>query len=160
MPYATTRTPPSRVVVVSHVLPILLEKSEGCWIASWDEEVARPEIAITRYMAIGVRRLQVPCLFVGSLHTFVPRSERAAVNAAIEAAGLNCVCVYHEPSVESRFYQGFCKVELVRSATCMCTSSIASFGRNPASTCAGDALAHHAQCDRRLQSNHFGYGQL
>ena len=101
----------SRIVVVSHVLPVRLEKLEGGWVASWDDEIARPEIAISRYTAIGVRRLQgVPCLFVGSPQVFVPRSERGAVDEAIRAAGLNCVCVYHEPSVESRFYQGYCKV--------------------------------------------------
>ncbi|KAL1527321.1 hypothetical protein AB1Y20_015992 [Prymnesium parvum] len=103
---------PLRVVVVSHVLPVRLEKSEGLWIASWDEDLACPEVLVSRYMAVGVRRLRLPCLFIGSPHTFVPHSERSAVNDAIRTAGLHCVCVYHEPSVESNFYQGYCKATL------------------------------------------------
>ena len=113
----------TRIVVVSHMLPVKLEKLEGGWVASWDDEIARPEIAISRYTAIGVRRLQgVPCLFVGSPQVFVPRSERGAVDDAIRAAGLNCVCVYHEPSVESRFYQGYCKVSWCRARGTACSA--------------------------------------
>ena len=51
-------------------------------------------------------------LFIGSPQVFVPKSERAAAEAAIEAAGISCVLVHLEPNVASRFYQGFCKSTL------------------------------------------------
>lgn len=105
--------PASRVVVVSHLLPVEVAKdANGRWSARWDEEISRPTVAISSYAALGVRRLPTPSLFVGSLKVFVPPSERAAVEAAIAAAGLNCAVVYHEPAVASRFYAGFCKATL------------------------------------------------
>ena len=105
--------PIKRVVVVSSLLPIILERTTaGSWSASWDEKVARPELAVSRYVAVGVRRLKVPSLFIGSPQCFVPRSERQAVEVAIAEAGLNVICVYHEPSVAHHFYQGFCKSAL------------------------------------------------
>ena len=112
-PTDTHGRPIRRVVVVSSLLPVILERTpEGNWSASWDEKVARPELAVSRYVAVGVRRLKVPSLFIGSPQCFVPRSERPAVEAAIAAAGLNVICVYHEPSVAHQFYQGFCKSAL------------------------------------------------
>ena len=106
-PTDTHGRPISRVVVVSSLLPIILERTpEGNWSASWDEKVARPELAVSRYVAVGVRRLKVPSLFIGSPQCFVPRSERPAVEVAIAAAGLNVICVYHEPSVAHPFYKG------------------------------------------------------
>ena len=102
--------PPTRVIVVTNVLPVHLERDdEGRWTASWDEEIGRPESSLSRYLAIGVRKLDTPHVFVGSPECFVPKAERAAVEEAIAAAGLSCVCVYHEPGLAHRFYQGFCK---------------------------------------------------
>ena len=101
---------PTRVIVVTNVLPVHLERDdEGRWTASWDEEIGRPESSLSRYLAIGVRKLDTPHVFVGSPECFVPKAERAAVEEAIAAAGLSCVCVYHEPGLAHRFYQGFCK---------------------------------------------------
>ena len=103
-----------RVVVVSHLLPIKLSKNaaSGEWSACWDEQIARPETAISRYSALGVRGLDTPCLFVGSPNVFVPEAERPVVEAAIEAAGISAAVVYVEKSVASRFYQGYCKSTL------------------------------------------------
>ena len=92
---------PTRVIVVTNVLPVHLERDdEGRWTASWDEEIGRPESSLSRYLAIGVRKLDTPHVFVGSPECFVPKAERAAVEEAIAAAGLSCVCVYHEVSVD------------------------------------------------------------
>lgn len=110
---ASYRPPATRVVVVSHLLPVNVSKSaSGEWSARWDEEISRPTIAISSYAALGVRRLATPSLFVGSLKIFVPPHERAAVERAIADAGLNCAVVYHDPDVASRFYAGFCKATL------------------------------------------------
>ena len=110
----TSLRPPSRIVVVSHLLPITLSKDAdtGAWAACWDQEIARPETAISRYLALGVRGLDTPCLFVGSPSIFVPVEDRPAVEAAIEAAGIAAAVVYVEKSVASRFYQGYCKSTL------------------------------------------------
>ena len=103
-----------RVVVVSHSLPITLTKcaSTGGWTAAWDREIARPETAISRYVSLGVRSLDTPVIFVGSPNIYVPVEERAAVEAAIESAGIAAVVVYVDKVVASRFYQGYCKSTL------------------------------------------------
>ena len=102
-----------RIVVVSHLLPIHLSKDmHGKWVARWDEEISTQGTAISRYTALGVRRLPNPVLFVGSPHIYVPPAERPAVEAAIAAAGIDCALVHLKPSVASRFYQGFCKATL------------------------------------------------
>ena len=98
-PPATRRT-----VVVSHLLPIHFSRDEhGSWSARWDEEISTQGVAISRYTAIGVRRLSGPVLFVGSPHVYVPPDERPAVEAAIAAAGIDCALVHLSPSVASRF---------------------------------------------------------
>ena len=79
---------------------------------AWQEDISTQGVAISRYTAIGVRRLNGPVLFVGSPHIFVPPSERQAVEAAIAAAGIDCALVHLKPSVASRFYQGFCKATI------------------------------------------------
>lgn len=102
-----------RTVVVSHLVPVFLErKQDGKWTARWDEEINKLETSISRYTALGVRRQPSDFLFIGSPQVFVPRSERAAAEAAIEAAGIQCVLVHLEPKVAGRFYQGFCKSTL------------------------------------------------
>ena len=102
-----------RIVVVSHLLPIHLSRDvHGSWSARWDEEISTQGTAISRYTALGVRRLNNPVLFVGSPHIYVPPSERPAVEAAIAAAGIECALVHLKPSVASRFYSGFCKATL------------------------------------------------
>lgn len=105
---------PPRVVVVSHLLPITLHRhpTTGQWSARWDEEVGNPVTAISRYAALGVRRLERDYLFVGSPPLFIPKDERPAVEAAIAAAGLRCALVYLDPNVAGRFYSGFCKATL------------------------------------------------
>lgn len=113
MTEASTSPTAARVVVASHLVPIHLERSsDGTWTAQWDEEINKFETAISRYTALGVRSLMSDCLFIGSPQIFVPRGERDAAQAAIDAAGINCVLVHLEPSVASRFYQGFCKSTL------------------------------------------------
>lgn len=102
-----------RTVVVSHLVPVFLERNpDGSWSARWDEEINKLETSISRYTALGVRGQPEECLFIGSPQVFVPKAERAAAEAAIEAAGINCVLVHLEPTVASRFYQGFCKSTL------------------------------------------------
>lgn len=103
-----------RTVVVLHTLPIRLEKdpSTGAWSASWDEDIYKLEVTISRYMALGIRNLSLPYFFIGGVTTFVPVSERQAVDAAIAAADLPVAIVHVEPSVASNYYQGFCKATL------------------------------------------------
>lgn len=102
-----------RTVVVTHLLPIELTRStDGSWSAHWDEEIATQGVAISRYAAIGVRRLSGPVLFVGSPSVYVPPDERPACEAAIAAAGIDCALVHLSPKVASRFYSGFCKATL------------------------------------------------
>ena len=88
---AAATADPHRVVVVSHLLPIHLEKSAQGWIARWDEEVADPVTAISRYTALGVRRLGCPYLFIGSPPLFIPLSERPAVEEASIEVGRRTV---------------------------------------------------------------------
>ena len=58
---------PQRVVIVCSLLPIKLERlPDGSWRASWDEEISRPEISISRYLSVGVRCLPVRPFFIGS----------------------------------------------------------------------------------------------
>ena len=104
---------PPRTVVVSHLLPIHLSRdATGQWSARWDEDISTQGVAISRYLALGVRQLNGPVLFVGSPSIYVPPSERPAVEAAIAAAGIDCALVHLSQRVASRFYQGFCKATL------------------------------------------------
>ena len=50
---------------------------------AWQEDISTQGVAISRYTAIGVRRLNGPVLFVGSPHIFVPPSERQAVTVTL-----------------------------------------------------------------------------